>query len=99
VLTTLGLKDRFRFILTAADIRRGKPNPEVYLLAAERLSIDPRQMMVLEDSGNGCRAAVAAGAYTVAVPNRHTRDHKFPPVQLTADTLADARILAALGLP
>jgi HAD superfamily hydrolase (TIGR01509 family) len=96
VLTKLGLKNRFRFILTAADIRRGKPNPEVYLLAAERLGIEPAEMMVLEDSGNGCRAAADAGAYTVAVPNRHTRDHKFPLVKLTADTLADPRILAAL---
>ncbi len=98
VLTKLGLKERFRFVLTSADIRHGKPNPEVYLLAAERLGIPPSQMMVLEDSGNGCRAAVEAGAFTVAVPNRHTRDHKFPRVQLTADTLADTQILAALRL-
>jgi HAD superfamily hydrolase (TIGR01509 family) len=98
VLTKLGLKDRFQFILTAADIHRGKPDPEVYQLAAERLRIAPSQMMVLEDSGNGCRAAVAAGAYTVAVPNRHTRDHKFPVVQLTADTLADPRILTTLDI-
>ena len=77
MLTQLNLKHRFRFILTADDIQRGKPDPEVYLLAAERLGIAPSQMMVLEDSANGCRAAVAAGAFTVAVPNRHTRDHIF----------------------
>jgi HAD superfamily hydrolase (TIGR01509 family) len=98
VLTTLGLKHRFEFILTAADIERGKPNPDVYLLAAKRLGIPPAQMMVLEDSGNGCRAAVAAGAHTIAVPNRHTRDHKFPDVELTADTLADPRIRRTLGI-
>jgi beta-phosphoglucomutase-like phosphatase (HAD superfamily) len=92
------LKERFRFVLTSADIHHGKPNPEVYLLAAERLGMPPSQMMVLEDSGNGCRAAVDAGAFTVAVPNRHTRDHKFPRVQFTADTLADPQILAALRL-
>ena len=96
VLTSLGLKNRFRFILTAQDIHRGKPDPEIYRLAAAHLGIPPSQMMVLEDSGNGCRAAVAAGAYTVAVPNRHTRDHKFDGVKLVADTLADPRILAAL---
>jgi beta-phosphoglucomutase-like phosphatase (HAD superfamily) len=56
-------------------------------------------MMVLEDSGNGCRAAVDAGAYAVAVPNRQTRDHKFPSVQFTADTLADPRIRKTLRLP
>jgi len=97
-LTRLDLKGYFRFVLTAEDIRRGKPDPEVYLLAAERLGLTPREMMVLEDSANGCRAAVAAGAYTVAVPNRHTRDHEFMGVQLIADTLADPRIRAALQL-
>lgn len=98
VLTRLGLKECFQFVLTAADIHHGKPDPEVYLLAAKRLGIAPARMMVLEDSGNGCRAATAAGAFTVAVPNRHTRDHKFPPVHLTADTLADQRIRKLLGL-
>jgi HAD superfamily hydrolase (TIGR01509 family) len=98
VLAELGFIDRFRFILTAADIVHGKPDPEVYLLAARRLGLPPSQTMVLEDSGNGCRAAVAAGAFTVAVPNRHTRDHKFPVVQLTVDTLADPRIRTALGI-
>ena len=96
MLTTLGLKNRFRFILTSQDIHRGKPDPEIYRLAAAHLGIPPSQMMVLEDSGNGCRAAVAAGAYTVAIPNRHTRDHKFEGVKLVADTLADPRILNAL---
>lgn len=98
VLTKLNLKDRFRFILTSADITRGKPAPDIYLLAAERLGIPPKQMMVLEDSGNGCRAAVAAGAYTVAVPNRHTENHKFPPVQLIARSLNDPRIRIPLRI-
>jgi HAD superfamily hydrolase (TIGR01509 family) len=98
VLTRLGLKDRFQFILTAEDIERGKPDPSVYLLAAERLGIEPREMLVLEDSGNGCRAAVAAGAHAVAVPNRHTREHKFTGAQFVAETLADPRIRASLSI-
>jgi beta-phosphoglucomutase-like phosphatase (HAD superfamily) len=96
VLTRLELKQFFRFVLTAEDVRRGKPHPEVYQLAAGRLETLPRQMMVLEDSANGCRAAVAAGAFTVAVPNRHTQQHSFPGVQLIADTLADPQIRAVL---
>ena len=52
-------------------------------------------MMVLEDSANGCRAAVAAGAFTVAVPNRHTLQSQLPGAQFVADTLADPRILDA----
>jgi HAD superfamily hydrolase (TIGR01509 family) len=96
VLTRLEMKSRFRFILTAEDVRQGKPDPEIYLLAAERLQLAPPQMMVLEDSANGCRAALAAGAFTVAVPNDHTRNYDFHGVRFVANTLADPRILAAL---
>jgi beta-phosphoglucomutase-like phosphatase (HAD superfamily) len=94
----LHLKHCFRFILTADDVARGKPDPEVYLLAARRLGLAPLEMMVLEDSGNGCRAAVAAGAFVVAVPNRHTKDHSFTGARMIADSLDDSRIRGALGL-
>jgi HAD superfamily hydrolase (TIGR01509 family) len=98
VLTRLSLKQRFRFILTSADIRRGKPDPEIYLLSAARLNIAPSQMLVLEDSANGCRAAVNAGAFTVAVPNRHTRNHNFAGARFVANTLNDPRIRQTLRL-
>jgi HAD superfamily hydrolase (TIGR01509 family) len=96
VLSRLGIGHRFEFILTAEDIVKGKPNPDVYLLAAERLGLAPPAMMVLEDSANGCCAGIAAGAFTVAVPNRHTRLHSFDGVQFVAHTLADPRILLSL---
>jgi HAD superfamily hydrolase (TIGR01509 family) len=98
VLTRLDILHRFRFVLTSQDISRGKPDPEVYLLASERLDLSPSQIMVLEDSANGCRAAVAAGAFTVAVPNRHTAKHDFAGARLIAETLADPRIRAAIGI-
>jgi HAD superfamily hydrolase (TIGR01509 family) len=92
------LVHRFSPILTADDVVNGKPSPEVYALAAARLGVVPAEMMVLEDSGNGCRAAVAAGAYTVAVPNQHTARHDFTGVRFIADSLDDPRIRAALNL-
>ena len=98
VLTQLKVIERLQFVLTADDIRHGKPDPEIYLLAAKTLQLTPTQMMVLEDSGNGCRAAVAAGAYTVVVPNRHTCHHLFPGASFIANTLADPRIRQALGI-
>jgi pseudouridine 5'-phosphatase len=96
VLERLDLHARFQFVLTSEDVVHGKPAPDVYLLAASRLGFAPEQIMVLEDSVNGCQAGVAAGAYTVAVPNRHTRDYDFAGVKFVADTLADPRILSAL---
>ena len=96
VLGRLDLHARFKFVLTAEDVLHGKPAPDVYQLAAQRLGLTPPQTMVLEDSENGCRAGVAAGAFTVAVPNRHTRGHDFAGVEFVAETLADPRILQTL---
>ena len=56
-------------------------------------------MLVLEDSENGCRAALAAGAFTVAVPSGRSQSHNFDGTAFVADTLADPRIYQALGLP
>jgi HAD superfamily hydrolase (TIGR01509 family) len=98
VLSRFDLEPRFAFLLTSEDVVQGKPHPEIYLKAASRLRVPPQQMLVLEDSENGCRAAVAAGAYTVAVPSSHSHHHDFSGVALAADSLADPRIYQALGL-
>ena len=98
VLGQFDMARRFAFILTAEDVSEGKPDPEIYQTAAARLNLEPWQIMVLEDSHNGCRAAIAAGAFAVAVPGVHSRDHDFSGARLIADSLADPRIYAALGL-
>lgn len=96
VLGRVGLLDRFAFVLTSADVVNGKPDPEIYLAAAARLGVDPAEMIVFEDSHNGCRAAVAAGAVVVAVPGGHSRRHDFTGARLVADSLADPRIAGLL---
>lgn len=98
MLARLDIHSRFEFVLTSDDVVRGKPAPDVYQLAAARLGLRPSETMVLEDSPNGCLAGVAAGAFTVAVPNRHTRGYEFAGVRFVAETLADPRIRTALGI-
>jgi HAD superfamily hydrolase (TIGR01509 family) len=98
VLDQFGWRKRFAFLLTAEDVARGKPDPEVYLTAARRLDVPPRRILVLEDSENGCRAASSAGAVTVAVPAADLRHHDFDAATLVADSLADRRIYDLLGL-
>lgn len=97
-LSPFRLADRFQFILTAEDIARGKPDPEIYLTAAQRFGIRPAEMVVLEDSQNGCLAAAVAGAVTVAVPGEHSRGHDFTSATLVVDSLADPRLYAAIGI-
>lgn len=98
VLNRFNFQPRFAHILTSEDITEGKPHPEIYLKAAARLGVLPGEMLVLEDSANGCKAAVAAGAITVAVPGEHSRNHLFTGAALIADSLADERIYKLLGI-
>lgn len=98
MLDHFGWRQRFDFILTSADVLHGKPNPEIYLKAAEKHGIAPAVMLVLEDSHNGCRAAIDAGAHAVAVPGDHSRRHDFTGAQFIADTLADRRIYELLNI-
>jgi len=98
VLDLFDFTPRFSFVLTAEDITHGKPAPDVYLLSAKKHGVKPQQMMVLEDSQIGCRAAVAAGTYVVAVPEGQSTQHAFEGVKWIADSLADVRIYEALAL-
>lgn len=98
LLARFELEPRFEFLLTADDVNQGKPHPEVYHKAAEQLAVSTSQILVLEDSGNGCRAAVSSGAYTVAVPTHHSRTHDFSGAQWIAEGLEDQRIFQVLGL-
>ncbi len=97
-LAVFDLARRFQFILTAEDVTRGKPDPEIYRTAADRFGVPPAEMMVFEDSQAGCTAAASAGAFAVAVPGEHSREHDFCMASLVADSLADPRIYASLGI-
>jgi HAD superfamily hydrolase (TIGR01509 family) len=68
-LTQAGLIDHFRAVVARDDVSRGKPDPEVFLTAAQRLGVDPSLCLALEDSHNGVRAASSAGMMTVMVPD------------------------------
>ena len=72
LLTRHGLRDRFAFVLASEDVTRGKPDPEIYRLAADRFGVPAASMLVLEDSPAGVAAATAAGAIAVGVPHEHS---------------------------
>lgn len=67
-LKTLGLLEKFEVIVCAGDYRKGKPDPEPFLLAAERLGVQPERCLVFEDADLGIEAARAAGMASVKVP-------------------------------
>ena len=61
------LSDLFAVVLTQDDVTRGKPDPQPYLLAAERLGIAPAELLVFEDTDVGVASAKSAGAYVVGL--------------------------------
>mgnify|MGYP006273698133 CR=1 FL=1 len=97
VMNRFELLPRFEFALTAEDVVHGKPNPEIYLKAAQKLGVEPREMLVLEDSETGSRAAAAAGAFIVSVPHEFSRDQDFSVAKRVARGLNDALIFELLG--
>lgn len=71
----LGIADCFKVMVTWDVANRGKPDPQPYNIAADRLGVQPTRCVAFEDSVNGVRAAVAAGATCVAVSNGGAANH------------------------
>jgi len=67
-LRIAGILEMFPVIITPADVTRGKPAPDMFLLAAERMGVKPEDCLVFEDGHLGIQAAAAAGMRTVFVP-------------------------------
>jgi HAD superfamily hydrolase (TIGR01509 family) len=90
-----GIRDLVDVLVARDDVRKVKPDPELFLLAASLLGASPRACVIFEDSPNGMRAALAAGMRCVAVPNALTRPLARPEVDLVLASL-DERPLAAI---
>lgn len=89
-----------RFSVFAGDIvARKKPAPDIYLLALERLGLAPDDGVVVEDSGNGVRAALDAGLRTLVTVSAYTADEDFDGASLVVTSLGDpgepAEVIAA----
>jgi HAD superfamily hydrolase (TIGR01509 family) len=93
IFLRFNLTPRFPIRLTAESVTHGKPHPEIYLKAAERMGVDATNMLVLEDTEAGTRAAAAAGAFIVSIPHEHTSKHDFTQSKYVASGLTDPFIL------
>jgi len=86
VLEGIGLAPALSAVVTGEDVSRGKPDPEVFLLAAAALDLAPGRCVVVEDAVVGVEAARAAGMVCVAVTNTHPAE-AFHAAQLVVDSL------------
>ena len=76
-LSAAGLLDYFDRIVGGDQVSRSKPNPDIFLRAAELLRTEPSRCIVIEDSFNGIRAAKAAGMTAVMVPDQLQPDEEI----------------------
>jgi HAD superfamily hydrolase (TIGR01509 family) len=72
VLEAIGLAPLFSAVVSSNEVARGKPAPDVYRAAADKLGVEPADAVAVEDSGNGMLAAKAAGMAVIAIPNPST---------------------------
>jgi HAD superfamily hydrolase (TIGR01509 family) len=91
-----GLLEHFELVLAHGDYVRGKPDPDPYLRAVERLGVDPDRCLVIEDSERGLRSAKAAGLRCWVIPSGLTAGGSFGAADAVFDDLAAAaaRLLA-----
>lgn len=74
LLELVKIKEKFDYIICGNDIVNSKPNPEIFLKAAENLKVEPKECIVIEDSKFGVKAAVNAGMKAINVPDMKMPD-------------------------
>lgn len=98
-LRRLQIADFFVEIVSAEDVKSGKPNPEPYLIGAQRIEREPGNCIVLEDSVNGVLAGKASGAVVIAVPSTDSDKEKMSSSDYVVPSLIEAlEIVKGMGL-
>lgn len=93
-LAGIGLQDAFDTTVTASEVQHSKPAPDLYLLAAKNLGLDPALCIAVEDTPSGVRAAKAAGMYAV---QSRVSSTALPPIE-AADAVIEAYVDFDLSL-
>lgn len=91
-LDRLGLLTHFQVIHTADDVKRTKPDPELFNLTLNSLNLLPEDALVFEDSPNGVTAAKAAGIFVVAIPNPLTKQLSLDHADMIIGSLAETTL-------
>jgi HAD superfamily hydrolase (TIGR01509 family) len=92
VVNQLGIRDRFDVLQSSDGIKKGKPEPEIYLTTCAKFGFSPADCVVLEDSQNGVLAGKKAGCYVIAVPSEYTRGQNFDAADYKAFDLFQAEM-------
>lgn len=89
VVDILSIRHYFHYLTSGDEVPHGKPAPDVYLLAAKRLGVEPFNCLVIEDTANGVKAAKAANMSCIAIACETTRHEDHSHADLRLDTMAE----------
>lgn len=89
IVTIFDLERRYDAIVTADDVQRSKPDPELFLTAAARIGVEPKDCLVLEDAQNGVEAAKHAGMKCIAIPHQYSQSHDFSSADLVLPSMLE----------
>lgn len=89
ILGALNVSNYFEAVSSASDVARGKPFPDIFLLAAEKMGVPPSECVVIEDSMYGVQAARAAGMKCIAFDHAENDGHDFSQAERTVNHLSD----------
>jgi len=92
IFPKLKILSYFDVFVTCEDVINGKPAPDIYLRAAEKLNLRPTECLVLEDSESGVSSGKSADMKVIAVPNKFTKDHDFSKADLIVNSLNDINL-------
>ena len=83
------MRDWFDAVVTGSDVQRGKPDPQIFLVAAQRLGVPPARCVVIEDAPVGIAAAAAAGMACVGLASTGRTRETLSKAQLVVDSLSE----------
>lgn len=89
IVKNLGVGDLIDQLASAEEVKQGKPAPDVYLLAAEKLGVKPEECLVLEDAPKGVQSGKAAGMKVFAVPSQYTKGQDFSQADKVLSSLSE----------
>jgi beta-phosphoglucomutase len=89
VIDRLGVRDQLGAAVTGSDVERGKPDPQIFLTAAQRLDVPPARCVVIEDAPVGVAAAAAAGMACVGLASTGRTRESLGKAQLVVDSLTE----------
>ncbi len=85
LLTSLKIKKYFDVIITAAEVKKGKPEPDVFLIVSNNLNINPKNCIVIEDAPVGIEAAKRAGMRAIALTTTHNKEELIDASLIVSD--------------